>query len=119
MNFKVTVTGKRYHINFKFDCSGIHMIYLLICKRFRKEYIGSTVTKFRLRFNQYKSNIKFCGEGRRGFKLEKLTEHIFCPNHSGTHKDISVQERRKDFWTCHLDTMFPNGLNQKKLLRYH
>ena len=28
----------------------------------------STITKFRLRFNQYKSNIKLYGEGRRNFK---------------------------------------------------
>ena len=52
---------------------------------------------------------------------------FFCPNHSGNHKDISVQiidhcdlnneERREDFWIDQLDTMFPKGLDQKKLLR--
>ena len=69
------------------------------------------------------------GEGKRGFKQKKLIKHFFCPNHSGTHKDISVQiidhcdpndqERREDFSIYHLDTMFPKGLNQKKLLRYN
>ena len=75
------------------------------------------------------------GEGKQGFKQEKyknyrkLIENFFCPNHSGTHKDISVQiidhcdrndqERREDFWIYHLDTMFPKGLNQKKLLGYN
>ena len=59
------------------------------------------------------------GEGKRGFKQEKLIEHFFCPNHSGTHKDISVQiidhcdpndqERREGFWIYHLDTIFPKG----------
>ena len=58
-----------------------------------------------------------------------MIENFFCPNHSGTHKDISVQiidhcdrndqERREDFWIYHLDTMFPKGLNQKKLLGYN
>ena len=86
------------------------------------------VTKFHLQFNQYKSNIKLYGEGKRGFKQEKLIEHFFCPNHSVTHKDISVQVTaiqmtKKDkrifgFIYC-LDTMFPKGLNQKKLLRYN
>ena len=60
--FQSTVTGKRYHINFKLDCNSINVIYLLTCKRCRKQYVGSTVTKFRLRFNQYKSNIKLYGE---------------------------------------------------------
>ena len=32
--FQSTVTGKRYHINFKFDCNSINVIYLLTCKRF-------------------------------------------------------------------------------------
>ena len=86
--FQSTVTRKRYHINFKFDCSSVNVIYLLTC---RKQYTGSTITKFRLRFNQYKSNIKLYGEGKRGFEQEKLIEHFFFPNHSGTHKDISVQ----------------------------
>ena len=66
--FESTVTGKRYHINSKYDCNSINVIYLLTCKRCRKQYFGSTVTKFRLRFNQYKSNIKLYGEGKRGFK---------------------------------------------------
>ena len=76
-----------------------------------------------------KSNIKLHGEGKRGFKLEKLIEHFFCSNHSGNHKDISVQiidcsdpndrERSENFWIYHLDTMFPKGLNQKKLLIYN
>ena len=97
------------------------------CKRCRKQYVGSTVTKFRLRFNQRKSNSKLFGEGKRGFKQEKLIEHFFCPNHNGAHKDISVQiidhcdlndqERRDDFWIHHLDTIFQR--NQRKMLRYN
>ena len=66
--FQSTVTRKRYHINFKFDCNSINVIYLLTCKRCRKQYIGSTVKKFRLRFNQYKSNTELHGKGKRGFK---------------------------------------------------
>ena len=67
------------------------------------------------------------GEGKQGFKQEKLIEDFFCPNHSGIHKDIYIkiidhcnpndQERREDFWIYHLDTVFPKSLNQKKLLK--
>ena len=53
--------------------------------------VGSTITKFRLRFNQYKSNIMLYGEGRGNFKQEKLIEHFYSENHNGTHKDINVK----------------------------
>ena len=45
------------------------MVYLLTCKVCVKveQYTGSTITKFRSRFNQYKSSIKLYGEGRKGF----------------------------------------------------
>ena len=67
----------------------------------------STVARFRLRFNQCKSNIKLSRKGRRGFKQEKLIEHFFLLSHNGTHEDIKVQiighcdpndqEAREDF----------------------
>ena len=60
--FQSTVTGKKYHTNFKIDCDSENMIYLLTCKWCRKQYVGSSDRKFRLRFNQYNSNIKLYGE---------------------------------------------------------
>ena len=65
------------------------------------------MTRFRLRFNQYKSNIKPNGEGRREFQQEKLIENFFLRSQNGTHEDIKVQivghcdpndqEAREDF----------------------
>ena len=49
------------------------------------------MTRFRLRFNQYKSNIKLNGEGSRGFKHEKLTGNFLLLSHNGTREDIKVQ----------------------------
>ena len=49
------------------------------------------MTRFRLRFNQYKFNIKLNVEGIHGFKQEKLNEHFFLCSHNGTHEDIKVQ----------------------------
>ena len=72
------------------------------------------MTRFRLRFNQYKSNIKLNEEGRRGFKQEKLIENFFLLSHNGTREDIKVQiighcdpndqEAKED-----LDLDFPSG----------
>ena len=86
------------------------------------------MARIRLRFNQYKSNIKLNGEGRRGFKKEKLIEHFLLLSHNGTHEDIKVQiighcdpndqEAREKFWIFHLDTLHPKDLNQKRALKY-
>ena len=86
------------------------------------------MTMFRLRFNQYKSNIKLYGERRRGFKQEKLIDYFFLCSHNGAHKDIKVQiidhcdlndqEAREDFRIFHLDTLHSKGLNQKRALKY-
>ena len=76
MNFKVLWQEKRYNINFKFNCNSINVVYLLTCKRCRKQYVVSTVIKFRLSCNQCKSNIKSHGEGKRVFKQEKVIKHF-------------------------------------------
>ena len=47
------------------------------------------MARTRLRFNQYKSNIKLNGEGRRGFKKEKLIQHFLLLSHNGTDEDIT------------------------------
>ena len=49
------------------------------------------MARFRLRFNQYKFNIKLNWEGSRGFKQGKLIEHFFLLSHNGTHEDIKNQ----------------------------
>ena len=89
--FKSTVTGEVFKMNFHFDCNSICGVYLLTCRICKKQYTGSTITRFRERFNQYKSNLKLHGEGRRDFKQKKLLEHFYSHNHHGTHNDMIVQ----------------------------
>ena len=77
-----------------------------IYKVCQKQYVGSTITAFRKRFNQYKSNMKLYSEGRRGMKQGKLISHLFTDKHHGTYDDIKEQiidycdandqERRED-----------------------
>ena len=49
--FESTITKKKYHINFPFDCNSCYVVYLLTCTVCLKQYVGSTVTRARLRFN--------------------------------------------------------------------
>ena len=111
------VTGEIYKMNFHFDCNSLCVVYLITCKVYKKHYTGSTVTKFRARFNQYKSNLKLYGEGRRRFFQEKLNEPFFNHDHDGSYKDMMIQiinfcdpddrEKREDFWMGKLRTLYP------------
>ena len=81
------------------------------------------MARIRLRFNQYKSNIKLNGEGRSGFKKEKLIKHILLLSHNGTLEDIKVHiighcdpNDQEDRVFC-LDTLYSKRLNQKQALK--
>ena len=40
---------------FHLDCNSEHVIYLIICKKCKKQYVRSCITSFRTRFNDYRS----------------------------------------------------------------
>ena len=121
--FKSFVTQKSYEINFRFDCNSSDVIYLISCKICGRQYTGTTVTRFRERFNQYKSNVNLYSQGVRGMMQEKTISHFFTENHNGCSKDMSVQiidhcdpndkERRESYWIETLETSYPKGLNYK------
>ena len=103
-------------------------MYLRTCKICRKQYVGSSVAKFKLRFNQYKSYIKLYGAGRKIFKQEKLIQHFYSEDHNGTNQDSHVkiidfcdpndQEKHENFWMNKLRTLYPEGLNYKRINHY-
>ena len=60
--FTSHITDKEYKINFPFNCDSSNVVYLMECKVCGVQYVGSTCTPFRLRFNNYKvCNHKFIG----------------------------------------------------------
>ena len=68
--FKSFVTQISHKINFRFDCNSSDVIYLLSCKICGRQYTGTTVTRFRERFNQYKSDINLYSQGVRDLRFE-------------------------------------------------
>ena len=43
------------------DCNSENVIYFITCKKYNKQYVGSCITRFRTRFNNYRSYLrKFC-----------------------------------------------------------
>ena len=85
--FKSTVTGEVFKMNFHFDCNSVCVVYLLTCRICKKEYTGSAITRFREQFNQHKSNLKLYREGQRDFKQKKILEHFYSHDHHETYND--------------------------------
>lgn len=81
-------------------------------------YLYTYTTKFRLRFNQYKSNIK------QYLVLSKNRTR----NHNETYKNIKFQiedyfdpndqKTRIDVWIYHLDILHSKDLNHKAPMKY-
>jgi len=108
----------------KIHCNSINVIYLVQCKNCNIQYVGSTSTKFRLRFNNYKA----C---HRKFLLGKVVpqhsfhEHFNQLGHSGMEDwsftfidkvdDLNLLRKREAFWQLKLDSFSPNGLNEREV----
>ena len=55
--FASRVTGRGYVTNFRMDCNIDHVVYSKSCARCSEQYVWSTITKFRARFNNHKSRL--------------------------------------------------------------
>ena len=54
--FESFQTKQKYKMNHHLNCYDKHLIYLLSCKVYGLQYIGSTTNKLRFRWNNYKEN---------------------------------------------------------------
>ena len=80
--FTSTSTNQTYKINHELNCNESSLIYLLMCKICRKQYVGQTVDIFCRRWNYYKSNDKkyFVGDP---CMQEHVFEHFNNEGHTG------------------------------------
>ena len=119
-SFASSVTREEYKTNHCFNCNEKSLIYLLTCKVCLKQYVGQVVDKFRLRWNNSKSN------NRKHQHLESCTqEHLFEHfNEEEYHRflkgvsitfinkiDASELMKRENYWKSVLKTMAPLVLN--------
>ena len=122
--FKSHVTNKEYSINFSFNCDSSNVVYLLECNVCGIQYVGSTCTPFRTRFNNYKAcNRKFNG-GASGVPQADIFRHFAGEGHRGFLEDIKIiiidrlfgnGRQRESFWQYKLDTFVPRGLNTRQV----
>ena len=123
-SFASNTTKKTYTIDYELNCNSNNVIYLLNCKVCGIQYVGSTSTKFRLRFNNHKGRIRAHSRLLVNEKLrdDLIYQHFNSPGHNGL-DDVSAQlidkvANEKDLldkegqWAYRLKCLKPHGLNE-------
>ena len=54
-HFRSNVDSRECRINYSFNCDSSYVVYLLECTVCGLQYVGSTCTPFRLKFDNYKA----------------------------------------------------------------
>ena len=119
-SFIGNVDKRSFHINHSFDCDSCGFIYLITCKRCGKQYVGSTITSFRIRFNNHEFFMKPVWQGAERY----LWGALVCPFWEDGHKgleDVNSQiidvtnvrdtTYREAFWIEKWNSCLPLGLN--------
>ena len=110
------------------NCDSEKVLYLLKCKVCGGvSYVGKAKTKFRYRFNHYKSKHRAFRKGNQKVPQKPFHAHYCLDGHRGiddwnfvifeqceTHEQF---KERETFWQHRLKTFFPIGLNEKE--EYH
>ena len=121
--FEYLYIHREYRINYSFNCDSSNVVYLLECTVCGVQYVGSTCTPFRLRFNNYKACSRKFNSGASVPQAE-FFRHFTEEGHRGFLKDISVKiidrltggnRMRESFWQYRLDCFAPKGLNTRQV----
>ena len=124
--FSSFVTKSAYKINRNFNCNSKCLIYFLSCKTCGKQYTGKTGDKFRIRWNNYKTDAwKAASDNIKNCKQQFLQNHFLQDDHHGFLEDIEVTlnyvektrasdpTKREQYWIRTLRTLYLDGLNLK------
>ena len=117
------VTKKEYNINCVFNCDLSNVVYLFDCVVCGFQFVGSTSTPFRYRFNNYR--VCYCkfSSGSSVSHMD-LFRQFSEENHHGFLEDICVKiidrlvggnRLHESFWQYKLDTFMPWGLNVRQV----
>ena len=111
------ITGESFKINHNLCCNDKCLLYLLTCEVCKKQHIGKTVDRFRLRWNSYK-------ESDRKFLRGEETKHFLSDSHQSLQEDASIcltdktdpsdPHKREYYWMRTLKTIAPFGLNTEE-----
>jgi len=115
-----SITKIQYPITHTMCCDSHNIIYLINCTKCRKQYVGQTSRKLKMRLNEHRSDIKLN-------KNTTISIHFNSPLHTINNLTITPIEQlanndpsellsREQFWMNTLQTKYPKGLNNYPLL---
>ena len=107
---------KNYHIRHSFNCTSRNLIYLITCRKCKKQYVGLTTQQLNIRINHHRTNIL-------NKKRIYISGHFNFADHNIN--DLSVQaidtidsfqelQKLEQYWIKTLNTIQPLGLNVKE-----
>ena len=108
-------TNKTFTITKSLSCKSYNVIYLISCKRCKKQYIGKTETSLNLRVNNHRSFIKTK-------KQDPVAKHFYTDNHTFQdfqitaidfipHADTHTLCNKETFYIKLFNTIQPFGIN--------
>ena len=121
-SFKSSVTGREYKGPAKYTCKTQNLIYLITCKKCKKQYVGETCREFDTRMKEHLRYI------RNPHQYDEPTgRHFNLPGHHisdfncrvihtmGTIPIRNDQRRiqKEEFYIDQLKTRTPRGLNER------
>ena len=122
-SFKSNVTNVSYKIFHKTNCKSYNIKYLLECTNCALQYVGKSEWPFNLRLNNYRHKSADFDKLLPVEQHFRLHGHDFSTNAKFTiiekienapiDKISSIIETHKDRWIRRLNTLHPNGLNNK------
>ena len=108
----------------KLHCNSKNVVYKVQCKACFKQYVGSTCTKFRMRFNNYKSCFRKHASGEAVPQM-LFHNHFSQLDHNGMNdwsftlidqaSNVEHLRKKESFWQYKLDTFHPKGLNERNV----
>ena len=123
--FSSQITKETYDIRHNLDCKSSKVIYLLDCQKCGAQYVGKSETPFNIRLNNHRKDVnnteatlsvsKHFQEANHSFNKDaKFTLIEKIKNHNISQKDMRrTLENHEDLWILKLQTLKPNGLNDK------
>ena len=115
-------TGTSCTINRSMDCNSRNIVYLICCTFCGFQYVGSTTTNFRLRFNNYKSRLR--AHSRMSAVYKDCDDLIYKHFYSHGHDIIQLIDKinakddllaKEGQWAYRLRSLKPDGLNESDL----
>ena len=117
-SFQNRTTGQTYKTRGHIDCNSHNVIYVITCKKCRKQYVGQTSLPLKLRMSNHISSIK-----KKDFN-KPTTSHFNQPDHTWqdvtfqgimtSSHDVTGRLTWERTWIRLLNTFEPHGINRKE-----